>query len=68
MYRRTTLTETEARKMTDQLLDDAMWETVRPWEEQWESLKVNESKHVSGKTSCEYVLACMSEFLVETLS
>ena len=21
-----------------------MWETARPWEEQWESLKVNESK------------------------
>jgi hypothetical protein len=23
-----------------------MWETVRPWEEKWESLKVNEGKIV----------------------
>ena len=32
--------------MTDQVLDDAMWEAARPWGEQWESLKVNESKMV----------------------
>ncbi len=24
--------------------EDTMWETVRPWEEQWEPLKTNESK------------------------
>ena len=30
--------------MTDEELEDTMWETVRPWEEQWETLKVNESK------------------------
>ena len=32
--------------MTDEALDDTMWETTRPWEEQWESLKVTESKEV----------------------
>ena len=30
--------------MTDEEVDDTMWETVRPWEEKWETLKVNESK------------------------
>ena len=30
--------------MTDEKLEDTMWETTRPWEEQWESLKVNESR------------------------
>jgi hypothetical protein len=39
------LTETQTREMTDQVLE-AMWESVRPWEEQWESLKVNQSKVV----------------------
>jgi hypothetical protein len=28
---------------TDQVLDETMWEETRPWEEKWESLKVNES-------------------------
>jgi hypothetical protein len=28
------------------MLDEAMWEAARPWEEKWESLKVNESKMV----------------------
>ena len=32
--------------MTDEVLEDTIWESVRPWEEQWESLKVNESKVV----------------------
>ncbi len=30
-----------------------MWETVRPWEEQWESLKVNESKVVEQEVGDE---------------
>ena len=45
-YRRTTLTEAKTRETTDQVLDEAMWEETRPWEEKWESLKVNESKMV----------------------
>jgi hypothetical protein len=32
--------------MTDEVLEDTIWEAARPWEEQWESLKVNESKVV----------------------
>ena len=43
LYRRTTLTEAQTREMTDQVLDEAMWEAARPWEEKWESLKVNET-------------------------
>ncbi len=46
LYRRTTLTEAQTRETTDQVLDEAMWEEARPWEEKWESLKVNESKMV----------------------
>ncbi len=46
LYGRTTLTESQTRETTDQVLDEGMWETVRPWEEKWESLKVNESKMV----------------------
>ena len=46
LYRRTTLTEAQAREVTDEVLENTMWETVRLWEEQWESLKVNESKIV----------------------
>ena len=30
--------------MTNEELEDTMWEVTRPWEEQWEALKVNESK------------------------
>ena len=30
--------------MTDEEREDTMWEVTRPWEEQWEALKVNESK------------------------
>ncbi len=32
--------------MTDEVLEDTMWEDVRPWAEQWTlaTLKVNESK------------------------
>jgi hypothetical protein len=28
----------------DEVLEDTIWEVARPWEEQWESLNVNESK------------------------
>jgi hypothetical protein len=35
LYRRTTLTKAQAREMTDEELEDTMWEAVRPWEEQW---------------------------------
>jgi hypothetical protein len=30
--------------MTDEELEDTMWEVSRPWEEQWEEVKVTESK------------------------
>jgi hypothetical protein len=39
--------------MTDPVLDEAMWEAARPWEEQWESLKVNESKIVEQELDDE---------------
>ena len=51
MWLRTVSVQTEvlrifsqAQEMTDEELEDTMWEEVRPWEEQWETLKVNESK------------------------
>ena len=44
LYRRTTLTEAQTRETTDQVLDEAMWEAARPWEEKWESLKMNQNK------------------------
>ena len=44
LYRRTTLTAAQAREMTDEELEDTMWEAARQWAEQWESVKVNESK------------------------
>ena len=44
LYRRTTLTTDQAQEMTDEEIEDTMWEVARPWEEEWESLKVNESK------------------------
>jgi hypothetical protein len=53
LYRRTTLTETQTQEMTDQVLDEAMWEETRPWEDQWESLKVNESKIVEQELDDE---------------
>jgi hypothetical protein len=51
LYRRTTLTEAQTREMT--VLDDAMWEAARPWEEQWESFKLNESKIVEQELDDE---------------
>ena len=30
--------------MTDEVLEDIMWEESRPWEERWETLKVDESR------------------------
>ncbi len=53
MYRRTTLTETQTRETTDQVLDEAMWEETRPWEEKWESLKEIESKMVEQELDDE---------------
>ena len=44
LYRRTTLTAAQAQEMMDEGVEDTMWEEPRPWEEQWEALKVNESK------------------------
>ena len=44
LYRRTTLTEAQAREMTDEVLEGIMWETARPWEEQWETLKMDKSR------------------------
>ena len=29
--------------MTDEVLENIMWEEARPWEERWETLKVDES-------------------------
>jgi hypothetical protein len=53
LYRRTTLTEAQTRETTDQVLDEAMWEEDRPWEEKWESLKVNESNMVEQELDDE---------------
>ncbi len=53
MYRRTILTEAQARKMTDEVLENTTWEEARPWEEQWESLEVNESKVVEQELDNE---------------
>ena len=36
--------------MTDEELEDTMWEEARPWEEKWETLKVNESKRKRKKS------------------
>ncbi len=44
LYRRTTLTTAQAQEMTDEEIEDTMWEEARPWTEIWEALKVNESK------------------------
>ena len=52
LYRRTIFTEAQARKMTDEVLEDT-WEAARLWEEQWESLKVNESKAVEQEMDDE---------------
>ena len=35
------------------MISDTMWEEARPWEEQWESLKVNESKIVEQELDDE---------------
>ena len=43
LYRRTTLTSVQAQEVTDEELEDTMWGETRPWEEEWETLKVNES-------------------------
>ena len=53
LYRRTTLTETQTRETTDQVLDESMWEEGRLWEEKWESLKVNESSMVEQELDDE---------------
>ena len=44
LYRRTTLTKDQAREMTDEALEDIMWEAARPWEERWDTLKMDESR------------------------
>ena len=44
LYRRTTLTTAQAQEMTDEELEDTMWEEASPWEDQWEALQANESK------------------------
>ena len=44
LYRRTTLTEVQARDMTDEVLEGIMWETASTWEERWETLKVDENR------------------------
>jgi hypothetical protein len=36
LYRQTTLTDVQIRETTDQVLDETMWEEVRPCEEKWE--------------------------------
>jgi hypothetical protein len=57
LYRRTTLTEAQTRETTDQVLDETMWEEDRPWEEKWESLKVNESKMTEQELDDEDIQA-----------
>ncbi len=44
LYRRTTLTEDQSREMTDETLEDMMWEPARPWEDRWDTLKMDESR------------------------
>ena len=44
LYRRTTLTKDQGREMTDEALEDRMWEAARPWEERWDVLKMDESR------------------------
>ena len=44
LYRQTTLTTAQVQEITDEEIEDTMWEETRPWEEQWETLKVNVSK------------------------
>ena len=46
LYKRTVPIETQGREMTDETFDDTILEKARPWEEQWKSLEVNESKAV----------------------
>ena len=53
LLHKTTLTEVQTRETTDQVLDEAMWDAPRPWEEKWESLKVNESKIVEPEPDDE---------------
>jgi hypothetical protein len=51
LYRRTVLTEARGQEITDEELDDTlMCEPARPWEEQWESLKADESVSWKKKT------------------
>ena len=38
------LTEVQRQEMTEEEFDNSLWETARPCEEQWESLKADESK------------------------
>jgi hypothetical protein len=40
----TVVDEVEIQHQRTQVLDEAMWEEARPWEEKWESLKMNQSK------------------------
>jgi hypothetical protein len=39
--------------MTDKVFKDTIWETTRPWEDQWESIKVTESKVVEQELDDE---------------
>jgi hypothetical protein len=47
------LIEAQARERTDEVLEDTIWESARLGEEQWESLKVNESKVVEQELDDE---------------
>ena len=38
------LSEAQRQGITDEELDDTMWEAARPWEKQWESLGTHGSK------------------------
>ena len=53
LYRRTTLTETQTGETTDQVVDESLWEEARPWEEKWESLKMNQNKMTEQKLDDE---------------
>ena len=33
-----------SREMMDEVLEDMMWEEARPWEERWETPKVDEGR------------------------
>ena len=61
LYRRTTLTEAQAREMTDEVLEVIMWETARPWDERCDSLKMDESRVEEQEVDDEDIVVTILE-------